>query len=118
MLGRVIVVMCICLVVFMQITVLHRQALDALRQEQDWFRVRPAFTCDLWCSATQREYLTVSAHWIDETFRSVPPQRQCQWLLRRRIVATVQIDGDDEDKVTAPGEMGVHAFVVMPPLLL
>ena len=97
---------CVCLDVT-QIDVLHRQALDALRQERDWFRVRPAFTCDLWCSATQREYLTVSAHWIEETFHSVPPQRRCQWLLRRRIVATVQIDGDDEDKVTAPGELGI-----------
>ena len=37
----------------------------------------------------------------------MPPQRRCQWLLRRRIVATVQIDVDDEDKVTAPGELGI-----------
>ena len=97
-------------------TTLHKEALDRLRGEQDWPRVRPAFTCDLWCSHTQREYLTITAHWIDETFRSMPPTsssgpgatscsaplvRPCQWILRRRVVATQQIDGDDEDKVSA-----------------
>ena len=90
---------------------MHKEALQALRAEQDWCRVRPAFTCDLWCSATQREYLTVSAHWIEESWKTVPPQRLCQWLMRRRVVATVQIDGDDEDKVTAAGANG-NAFLL------
>ena len=100
-------VMCLGLVVFMQITVLHQQALNALHEENTWCRVRPTFTVDLWCSATQRKYLTISVHWIEENWHTIPPQRQCQWPQHRRVVATVQIEGDDKDKVTAPGEIGV-----------
>lgn len=110
---RYVVCVLICVIVAIyppvQVTTLHKEAMERLQKERDWARVRPAFTCDLWCSATQREYLTVTAHWIDEVFSTgqLPRVRGCQWIMRRRVIATVQIDGDDEGKVSAEGEQAV-----------
>ena len=39
-----------------QITRLYNSGLERLKNEEDWARVRPAFTCDLWKSATNKEY--------------------------------------------------------------
>ena len=35
-----------------------------MKNEEDWPRVRPAFTCDLWKSAMNKEYFTCTAHWV------------------------------------------------------
>lgn len=88
---------------------MHGEALQQLRSEADWPTVRPAFTCDMWQSATQREYLTVTAQWIDvDAARQTPV-----WSMRMRVVATQQVDGDDDDKVSAAGELrGGMAYIM------
>ena len=47
-----------------QITQLYNSGVERLKNEEDWARVRPAFTCDLWKSATTKEYFTSMAHWV------------------------------------------------------
>ena len=47
-----------------QITRLYNSGVERLKNEKDWARVRPAFTCDLWKSATNKEYFTCMAHWV------------------------------------------------------
>ena len=39
-----------------QITRLYNSGLRQLKNEEDWARVRPTFTCDLWKSATNKEF--------------------------------------------------------------
>ena len=45
-----------------QITRLYNSGVERLKNEEDWPRVRPAFTCDLWKSATNKKYFTCTAH--------------------------------------------------------
>ena len=42
-----------------QITRLYNSGLERLKNEEDWARVRPAFTCDLWKSATNKEFFNL-----------------------------------------------------------
>ena len=45
-----------------EITRLYNSGVERLKNEEDWARVRPTFTCDLWKSATNKEYFTCTAH--------------------------------------------------------
>ena len=45
-----------------QITRLYNLGLERLKNEEDWPRVRPTFTCDLWKSVMNKEYFTYTAH--------------------------------------------------------
>ena len=47
-----------------QITRLCNLGVEQLKNEEDWPRVWPAFTCDLWKSATNKEYFTYMVHWV------------------------------------------------------
>ena len=46
-----------------QITRLYNSGVERLKNEEDWPRVRPTFTCDLWKSTMIKEYFTCMAHW-------------------------------------------------------
>ena len=52
--------------VVVQITRLYNSGVERLKYEEDWPCVRPAFTCDLWKSAMNKEYFTFAAHWVRE----------------------------------------------------
>ena len=45
-----------------QITRLYNSRVERLKNEEDWARLWPAFTYDLWKSATNKEYFTCKAH--------------------------------------------------------
>ena len=47
-----------------QITRLCNSRVERLKNEEDWPCVRLAFTCDLWKSATNKEYFTCTVHWV------------------------------------------------------
>ena len=47
-----------------QITRLYNSGVERLKNKEDWARVRPVFICDLWKSATNKEYFTCTAHWV------------------------------------------------------
>ena len=49
-----------------QITRLYNSGMEWLKNEEIWPRVRPAFTCDLWKSAMNKEYFSCTAHWVQE----------------------------------------------------
>ena len=34
--------------------------------KEDWPRVQPAFTCNLWKSATNKEYFICTVHWVQD----------------------------------------------------
>ena len=46
-----------------QITRLYNSGVERLKNEEDWARMRLAFTCDLWKSVMRKEYFTSTAHW-------------------------------------------------------
>ena len=50
--------------VAVQITPLYNSGVERLKNEEDWACVQPAFTCDLWKSAINKEYFTCMAHWV------------------------------------------------------
>ena len=77
-----------------QITWLYNSELERLKNEEDWARVRPAFTCDLWKSATNKEFFTCTVHWVRD--------RVAGGLeLKRRVVTTCKVP---EETVSAQGE--------------
>ena len=77
-----------------QITRLYNSGVEWLKNEEDWPRVRPAFTCDLWKSATNKEFFTCTAHWVrDRVGRGLE--------LKRRVVTTCEVL---EETVSAQGE--------------
>ena len=47
-----------------QITQLYNSRVERLKKEEDWPCVRRIFTCDLWKSATNKEYFTCTVHWM------------------------------------------------------
>ena len=49
-----------------QMTWLYNSGVERLKNEEDWVRVRPAFTCDLWKSAMNKEYFTCMEHWVQD----------------------------------------------------
>jgi len=46
--------------------------------------VRPAYTCDLWMSATRKEYMTCTAHWVHTPVHGA-------WVLKRRVIFTREV---------------------------
>ena len=67
-----------------QIIWLYNSGVERLKNEEDWPRVRPAFTCDLWKSATNKEYFTYTAHWVwDKVGGGLE--------LKRRVVTTCEV---------------------------
>ena len=52
--------------VAIQITQLYNSRVERLKKEEDWPCVRLAFTCDLWNSATNKEYFTYIARWVQD----------------------------------------------------
>ena len=38
--------------------------MDKLKNAEDWPYVGPTFICDLWKSATNKEYFTYMVHWV------------------------------------------------------
>ena len=67
-----------------QITQLYNSGVERLKNEEDWARLRPAFTCDLWKSATNKEFFTCTAHWVwDRVGGGLE--------LKRRVVMTCEV---------------------------
>ena len=64
-----------------QITWLYNSGVERLKNEEDWPCVRPAFTCDLWKSVTNKEYFTYTAHWVQDKVGG-------GLELKRRVVTT------------------------------
>ena len=55
-----------------------------VEDEEDWARMRPAFTCDLWKSATNKEFFTCIAHWVRDRVGG-------GLELQRRVVTTCEV---------------------------
>ena len=77
-----------------QITRLHNSGVERLKNEEDWACVRLAFTCDLWKSATNKEYFTCMAHWVRDKVGG-------GLELKRRVVATCKVPAET---ISAAGE--------------
>ena len=77
-----------------QITWLYNSGLARSKNEEDWARVRPAFTCDLWKSATNKEYFTCTAHWVRD---KVGGGLELKW----RVVTTCEVPAET---ISAGGE--------------
>ena len=67
-----------------QITRLYNSGLERLKNKEDWARVRPAFTCDLWKSVTNKEFFTCTAHWVRDRVGA-------GLELKRRVVMTCEV---------------------------
>ena len=67
-----------------QITRLYNSGLERLKNEEDWAHVRPAFTCDLWKSATNKDFFTCTAHWVRDRVDG-------GLELKRRVVTTCEV---------------------------
>ena len=71
----------------LQITQLYNSGVEQLKNEEDWPHVWPAFTCDLWKSATNKKYFTCMAHWVrDKVGRGLE--------LKRRVVTTCEVPAE------------------------
>ena len=70
-----------------QITRLYNSGLERLKNEEDWARVRPAFTCDLWKSVMNKEYFTCTAHWVRGKVGG-------GLELKRRVVTTCEVPAE------------------------
>ena len=77
-----------------QITRLYNSRLEQLKNEEDWARVWPAFICDLWKSATNKEFFTYTAHWVRDRVGG-------GLELKRRVVTTCEVP---EETVSTQGE--------------
>ena len=77
-----------------QITGLYNSGLERLKNEEDWARVRPAFTYDLWKSATNKEFFTCTAHWVRDRVGG-------GLELKQRVVTTCEVPAET---VSAKGE--------------
>ena len=67
-----------------QITRLYNSRVERLKNEEDWARVWPTFTCDLWKSATNKEYFTCTAHWVRDKVGG-------GLELKQRVVTTCEV---------------------------
>ena len=67
-----------------QITRLYNSRVERLKNKEDWPHVRPTFTCDLWKSATNKEYFSYTAHWAREKVGG-------GLELKQRAVATCEV---------------------------
>ena len=76
---------------YLQVSRLYHTGLQSLMKEEMWSVVRPAYTCDLWTSATRKEYMTCTAHWVH-----VPAQGGA-WQLKRRVVFTREVSAETVD---------------------
>ena len=70
-----------------QITRLYNSGVERLKNEEDWPRVQPAFTCDLWKSATNKEYFTCMAHWVRDKVGG-------GLELKQQVVATCEVPAE------------------------
>ena len=70
-----------------QITRLYNSGLERLKNEEDWARVRPAFTYDLWKSATNKEFCTCTAHWVRDRVGG-------GLELKQRVVTTCEVPAE------------------------
>ena len=77
-----------------QITRQYNSEVERLNNEEDWARVRPAFTCDLRKSATNKEYFTCTAHWVQDKVGG-------GLELKRRVVTTCEVPAET---ISAAGE--------------
>ena len=70
-----------------QITRLYNSGLEQLKNEEDWAHVWPAFTYDLWKSATNKKFFTCTAHWVWD---------RVGWglELKRRVVMTCEVPAE------------------------
>ena len=93
----------ICLFACFQITELYQESVARIRDSNDWRRVRPAFTCDLWTSRTKKQYFTLTMHWIDVKRVEAGPE----WKLRWRILGSIPVLAEHVDHT---GEHCLHRF--------
>ena len=77
---------------------MYDRAVTRVREEADWSTVRPAFTCDLWRSRRQREYFTLTMHYIDVTHKP-DGNANCQWTLRKRILGSMPVASGSIDHI-------------------
>ena len=77
-----------------QITQLYNSGVEKLKNEEDWARVQPASTCDLWKSATNKEYFTCTAHRVQDKVGG-------GLELKRQVVTTCEVP---VETISAVGE--------------
>ena len=77
----------------LQITELYNESVARIRDSNDWRRVRPAFTADLWTSRTTRQYFTLTMHWIDVKRSAAGSEWKLQW----RILGAIPVVADHVD---------------------
>ena len=77
-----------------QITQLYNSGVERLKNEEDWARVRLAFTCDLWKSTMNKEYFTCTVHWV---WDKVGGGLELKW----RVVTTCEVAAET---ISAAGE--------------
>ena len=77
-----------------QITRLYNSRVERLKNEEDWARVRSAFTCDLWKSATNKEHFTCMAHWVQDKVGG-------GLELKQQVVTTCEVPAET---ISAAGE--------------
>ena len=77
-----------------QITWLYNSRVEGLKNEEDLACVRPAFTCDLWKSAMNKEYFTCTAHWVQDKVGG-------GLELKRRVATTCEVPAET---ISAAGE--------------
>ena len=66
-----------------QIHTFYENAVRRLACDGKWGSYRPAFTTDLWQGPARREYLTVTAHWIEPT--------EEKFTLRMRVLGSLVV---------------------------
>ena len=74
-----------------QIHTFYEDAVKRLAQDGKWRSYRPAFTCDLWKGPGPKEYMTLTAHWVEPT-----PE---EFTLRMRVLGSFAVP---EVSMTAP----------------
>ena len=73
--------------VVVQIIRLYNSGVEGLKNEEDWARMWPAFTCNLWKSAMNKEYFTCTAHWVRDKVGG-------GLELKRRVVTTCEVPAE------------------------
>ena len=72
-----------------QISTFYNDAVANLVADGKWGSYRPAFTCDLWHAPQAKEYMSVTAHWVEPT--------QQEFTLKMRVLGSFAVNFDHID---------------------
>ena len=87
-----------------QIHTFYEDAVRRLAADGKWGSYRPAFTCDMWHGPGPKEYLTVTAHWIEPTEQA--------FVLRMRVLGSLVVPEVHMDHVGKC--LAVSSFTCIP----